>query len=1092
MPAYICTIITKNNKASRIIKITLLMKNLTNKLSLNSLPLLLLVCLFGFQAANAQTCTPQGDQTSYGAGVWKGYVYNNVTTFAPTNAAFAPANYKGYVTRSANFNQDIGDGALPAESTLCTGTYDSNFIIRYKMQVTFTPGYYTFNVGGDDGYRLSFDEGATFPENVSDWTDHGYHYESGTYYMSGTVKLILEYYEHNGASRVSFDYAAASCTSTAPTTISGTLTSSCATGTTLTATGGVAGVNCTYQWGTGSVVGENILANQTGASIAVHPYNTKTYWVRRVSAAPCSTTTGGVTATVRVATPVPGNPAAFGDGKWNVYGYLGNNLDLNPAIVDYSGYYTDTTLGYDSQSKWNKANSPSNAADYQGCSLPVDQFTFVAKRKGFPCGSYTVKMENWDDDSRLYINGTQVWNFNGYSGGQPIQNIGTYNLDANSTVELRTGENGGDANAKLTIVLVTAPAGPTGITGVNTICKNTSITLTATGATPATGGTYQWGTGAVVGENVLTGATAATLTIVIPASTTYWVRIKNTEGCYTTGVTKAVTVPAALVYNNGAWNGTPTIETSVEIQSNLTLAQNLEVCSCQVKANATLTVATGKTLTVKNKLTVDTGAALIIENNAALLQIEKVQAEGNIILHKNSNPLYHLDYTMWSAPVTGQNLFAFSTQTLSTRFYHYGYTVTNATTNTGAEYYNLVDPLTTNFAPAQSYLIRMPDTNSTSGYNGGSTAISFDGVFTGVPNNGDYTTPASTQGNRYTAVGNPYPSPISVKEFFNQNNGVIDGNSGIYLWRKKNNRRESSYATITLAAFTKNSALGGGSEQGVYFGRDNNTWMLSQGQGFLVRTAANATNANITFTNSMRKAAPASGSQSFFRTAADTSSRLWLNITDGQDGFSQAAVAYMEEGTLGLDYGYDGRMLNDSADLSIYSIAGETKLTIQARPLFTAGDIVPVGFKAGAAGQFTIALDHVEGVFEQGQDIFLKDNLLGTTTNITNQGYIFTTEAGTFADRFEVVYSTEALGTNNPQISANSVIVFKDGTSININTGTAEMTDVAIYDIQGRKLYSKSGVNATTTIVSGLQVQSEVLIVEVNTVKGKISKKIIF
>jgi len=1068
------------------------MKNLTNTFSLNSLLLLLLVYLFGFQAANAQSCTPQGDQTAYGAGVWKGYVYNNVTTFAPTNAAFANANYRGYITRSANFNQDIGDGALPAESTLCTGTYDSNFIIRYKMQVTFTPGYYTFNVGGDDGYRLSFDEGATFPENVSDWTDHGYHYESGTYYMSGTVKLILEYYEHNGASRVSFDYAAASCTSTAPTTIAGTLTSSCATGTTLTATGGVAGVNCTYQWGTGSVVGENILANQTGASMAVHPYNTKTYWVRRVSAAPCSTTTGGVTATVRVATPVPGNPVAFGDGKWNVYGYLGNNLDLNPAIVDYSGYYTDTTLGYDSQSKWNKANSPSNAADYQGCSLPVDQFTFVAKRKGFPCGSYTVKMENWDDDSRLYINGAQVWNFNGYSGGQPIQNIGTYNLDANSTVELRTGENGGDANAKLTIILVTAPAGPTGITGVNTICKNTSITLTATGTTLAAGTVYQWGTGTTLGENVLAETATATLTISIPATTTYWVRVKNSEGCYTAGVTKVVNVPNPLVYSNGTWNGTPTIETSVEIQSNLTLAQNLEVCSCQVKANATLTVATGKTLTVKNKLTVDTGAALIIENNAALLQIEKVQAEGNIILHKNSNPLYHLDYTMWSAPVTGQNLFAFSTQTLSTRFYHYGYTVTNATTNTGAEYYNLVDPLTTNFAPAQSYLIRMPDTNSTSGYNGGSTAISYDGIFTGVPNNGDYTTPASTQGNRYTAVGNPYPSPISVKEFFNQNSGVIDGNSGIYLWRKKNNRRESSYATITLAAFTKNSAIGGGSEQGIYFGRDNNTWTLSQGQGFLVRTAANATNTNITFTNSMRKAAPASGSQSFFRTAADTSSRLWLNITDGQDGFSQAAVAYMEEGTLGLDYGYDGRMLNDSADLSIYSIADETKLTIQARPLFTAGDVVPVGYKAGAAGEFTIALDHVEGVFEQGQDIFLKDNLLGTTTNITNQGYTFTTEAGTFADRFEVVYATEALGTNNPQISANSVIVYKDGTSININTGTVEMTDVTVYDIQGRRLYSKSGVNATTTIVSGLQVQSEVLIVEVNTVKGKVSKKIIF
>jgi hypothetical protein len=1065
------------------------MKNLTKTSSSNSLLLLLLVCLFGFQAANAQCRF--GDQTSYGQGQWIGYVYNPIAAnTTPTAASFANANYVGYVVRQANFDQNLGGGNLPASTTMCSATGVDNFIVRYKMQLTFTPGYYTFNVGGDDGYRLSLDEGRTFPENVSDWTDHGYHFESGTYYLNGTVNLILEYFEHGGDSRVTFNYAAASCTSTAPTAIAGNLTSSCATGTTLTAAGGTAGVGCTYQWGNGSVVGQNIIANQTGVSMTVHPLNTKTYWVRRVSAAPCSTTTTGVTATVTVANPPAGTPSDFGDNKWNVYNYLGNSLDLNPAIIDYAGYYTATTLGYDSQEQWSKAGSPSSAATYQGCAIPVDQFTFIAKRKGFPCGSYTVKMENWDDDSRLYINGTQVWSFAGYSGGQPVQNIGTYNLDANSTVELRTGENGGDANAKLVITQISTPTAPTSISGVATICKNSNITLTAVGAAPTAGGVYQWGTGAVVGQNILAETTIATLTTAIPATTTYWVRIKNSEGCYTAGVTKAVTVSAPVVYSNGSWSGTPTIATAVEIQSDLTLSQNLEVCSCQVKANATLTVTTGKTLTVMNKLTVDADAKLIVENNGALLQIEKAATEGNIILHKSSNPLYRLDYTMWSSPVTGQNLFAFSTRTMSNRFYQYGYQF-DTTTNTGAEHYNLVDPLTTSFEPAKSYLIRMPDQDNTPGYNTGRTALIVDGLFTGVPNNGDYTTPASVQGNLYTAVGNPYPSPISIKEFFMQNAGVMDANSGIYLWRKKNNFRESSYATITLAAYTKNSALGGGSEQGVFFTGNNSSWTLSQGQGFIVKTAVNPTSANITFANSMRRAAPASGSQSFFRQGADTSSRLWINITDGADGFSQAAVAYMEEGTLGLDYGYDGKLLSD-ADLSIYSIAEDTKLTIQARPEFSTTDVVPMGFKAVNAGQFTIAIDHAEGIFEQRQDVFLKDNLLGTTNNITSQGYTFTSEAGTFADRFELVYTTEALGTTTPQLNANSVIVYKDGSSININTGTAEMTDVTVYDIQGRVLYSKNGLNTTKTSVTGLQVQTEVLIVEVNTNKGKVSKKIIF
>ena len=106
--------------------------------------------------------------------------------------------------------------------------------------------------------------------------------------------------------------------------------------------------------------------------------------------------------------------------------------------------------------------------------------------------------------------------------------------------------------------------------------------------------------------------------------------------------------------------------------------------------------------------------------------------------------------------------------------------------------------------------------------------------------------------------------------------------------------------------------------------------------------------------------------------------------------------------------------------------------------------------------------------------------------------YIFTSEAGTFNARFEVVYTTEALGTDAPQLNANSVIVFKEGNTININTGTASMNGVTIYDIRGRQLYSKSGINATQSIVSGLQVEQQVLIIEIDTGKGKVSKRIVF
>ncbi|MXN93351.1 T9SS sorting signal type C domain-containing protein, partial [Flavobacterium sp. Sd200] len=144
------------------------------------------------------------------------------------------------------------------------------------------------------------------------------------------------------------------------------------------------------------------------------------------------------------------------------------------------------------------------------------------------------------------------------------------------------------------------------------------------------------------------------------------------------------------------------------------------------------------------------------------------------------------------------------------------------------------------------------------------------------------------------------------------------------------------------------------------------------------------------------------------------------------------------------------------------------------------------------AGQYSIAIDRKDGLFDEGQEIYLKDNLLGTVTSL-EEAYIFTSEAGTFNGRFEVVYAASpSLGDDDHSLNANNVMVFKQGNGIAINTGSAAMNSVTIYDIRGRQLYTKSGINATETVVSGLQVEQQVLIVEVDTVKGKVSKRIIF
>lgn len=157
-------------------------------------------------------CTTSGNETSYGTNnVWIGYVYNNANF----------NNYRSYVnegtTASPNFDENFGGDDVTYNTTGCS-IQTSTFSVRYKLTKTFTNGNYTFTVGGDDGVRLSLDGGATWVINY--WNDQSYSTYTYTATLNGTYNMVLEYYENNGANRVSFAVAAI-CTGTENTTVYG-------------------------------------------------------------------------------------------------------------------------------------------------------------------------------------------------------------------------------------------------------------------------------------------------------------------------------------------------------------------------------------------------------------------------------------------------------------------------------------------------------------------------------------------------------------------------------------------------------------------------------------------------------------------------------------------------------------------------------------------------------------------------------------------------------------------------------------------------------------------------------------------------------
>jgi trimeric autotransporter adhesin len=454
-----------------------------------------------------------------------------------------------------------------------------------------------------------------------------------------------------------------------------------------------------------------------------------------------------------------------------------------------------------------------------------------------------------------------------------------------------------------------------------------------------------------------------------------------------------------------------------------------------------------------------TAASLVVENNANLLQINDVPVNvnvGNITVNRETSPLKRLDYVLWSSPVQYQYLQSFSPSTLATRFYTYN----SATDN----YVAVSSPSTTYFEKGNGYLIRTPDNHPT-------VPTIWASTFTGYPNNGTISIPVTA--NTYNAIGNPYPSTLDADAFIYDNG--LEAGEALYFWRKENGSANPSYATYTLSGGVANTAGGSALIP---------TYAIQVGQGFIAKSLSTSLN----FTNSMRVA---DNDNLFLR--SNNKSRLWLDLTNNTGLFCQTLIAYMPNATSGIDSGIDGRILSEPTNgATLTSIIDNDPLfIIQGKGAFVDTDVVPLAFKTAVAGNFTISLSNVDGLFaNNAQDIFLRDNLTNTITNLNNGDYTFATAVGNFVDRFEVVYQNTVLKVND--FALDNVVVYANNSVITINAGQTIIDNVKVYDVRGRLLTEKNNVNASSLEIQNTVQNKQVLIVKIVTNDNQvISRKIV-
>jgi hypothetical protein len=523
-------------------------------------------------------------------------------------------------------------------------------------------------------------------------------------------------------------------------------------------------------------------------------------------------------------------------------------------------------------------------------------------------------------------------------------------------------------------------------------------------------------------------------------------------------------------WNGTAWSpvGTPTKRDAVIFAGNYTSTASLDACSVTVNTGAAVTFATGHTLRVGENVTVNGTGLLTINSGAALVQYTKHAVNtGNIIVKRTSTNMIHNDYTAWSSPVVNQNLLAFSPNTLVNRFYTYN-TVNSGTSATA---YTSVTPGSTVFALAKGYMIRV-DNNFTF------TPAPFNGQFTGVPINGSIT---FATGLGYNLLGNPYASPISAYRLLITNPKL----DALYYWTHTVAAVAGAFPQNNYASYT---TLGGtAAAAGGAIPNDK----INVGQGFFVKAATAYT---ISFENELREDAVTT--TQFFKSSDATvvasereKHRIWINLNDGTKSYNQILVGYTSNATNGVDHKIDGKML-DISKTSLYNLIENSEYVIQGKGLpFSDEDVVKLGLKVTEASNFEINIEQVDGLFEN-QEVFVKDNYIGAIHNLKEGSYYFISQAGTFNDRFELIYKKPAKEVE--VVSANSVDVLVKNNELTIQTYQSAIANVEVYDVLGKVVFTKNGIHNKQFNTNQITATKQALLVKIQLENGEVVvKKII-
>jgi hypothetical protein len=339
-------------------------------------------------------------------------------------------------------------------------------------------------------------------------------------------------------------------------------------------------------------------------------------------------------------------------------------------------------------------------------------------------------------------------------------------------------------------------------------------------------------------------------------------------------------------------------------------------------------------------------------------------------------------------------------------------------------------------------------------------------IFEGTINTADVNDVAvSASADGYVLLGVPYTSYMSSKTFLEANTNLDQ--SQIWVWEQGDPTGGNYIAEIAA-----------------------NDFKLAPGQGFFVKKAN--TGATVDFAKSNQLG---DGLSDTFKKSSRTEVKLLMN--DGENN-RFAKLYYVNNVTKGYDVGWEGETFGGVKNsFDVFSQLVEDNqgknYQIQSLPISEMESItVPLGLIATANKEITFSAETLN--LTEGVKIYLEDRVANTFTRLdeTNSSYKVTPkEALNGIGRFYLHTKQSSLSVSDAGLLESVSMYSLDNSTIRIAGLSEGKATMKLFNILGKEAMNISFEANGVKDISLPRLSSGIYIVQLETAKGKLNKKII-